>query len=58
MRQFLLAILLTISTCAVVAHGILVYQLSRTEFIIAEEEHSEEKPTAKEAKDLPKETVA
>lgn len=58
MRRFLLAILLTISTFAVVSHGVMVYKLSATAFIIAEEESSDEKPLAKESKEMGKDTIA
>jgi hypothetical protein len=57
MYRFLLAILLTISTCVVVAHGTLVYQLTTTEFLMAEEETSEDKPLLKESKEGSEETI-
>lgn len=58
MTKLLLAILLVISTVAVVAHGVLVYQLSSVESVIAEEESSGEKPFIKEGKDLGKDKIA
>jgi hypothetical protein len=57
MPKIILAILLVLSTFAVVAHGILVYQLNATQFIIAEEETSDDKPVSKEAKELGKEKI-
>lgn len=58
MYRFLFAILLSISTFAVVAHGILVYKYSATEVFIADEETSDEKPSVKEAKEVCKEAIS
>jgi hypothetical protein len=57
MVKLFLAILLILSTCAVVAHGVLVYQQSVTEFAMIEEEPSEDTPLLKETKEIHKETV-
>jgi hypothetical protein len=57
MRRVLFAILLTFSTCAVVTHGILVYQLTSAQYFIAEEESSGNEHQVKKAKDISKETI-
>ena len=57
MTKFILAILLVISTFAVVAHGILVYHLNAVETLIAEEESSDNKTVGKEGKDDSKEHI-
>lgn len=57
MYKTLLAILLFVATFAVMAHGTLVYQVSTTEAIMAEEEPSDDKPLLKEAKEFSKESV-
>lgn len=57
MHRFFLAILLFLSTFAVVAHGTLVYKYSATAFFIADEETSDEQPSVKEAKEVCKETI-
>ncbi len=56
MTRFLLAILLFVSTVAVVAHGIMVYQLNATESIITEEETSASKTMCAD-KDFSKEHI-
>ena len=57
MIRILMIILLLVSTLAVVAHGILVYRLSATTTLIAEEETSHEKPLCKETKELTHEKI-
>lgn len=52
MSRFILSILLVISTCVVVAHGYLAYQFNAPQTLIAEEESHDEKPAAKETKEL------
>lgn len=58
MSKFLLAILLCFATVAVVAHGILVYQVSAAVTLIAEEETHDHHSQGKEAKDLSKEKIS
>ena len=55
MSKFLLAILLLFATAAVVAHGILIYQVNATATIIAEEETHDHHKSGKDAKDASKE---
>jgi hypothetical protein len=57
MTKFLLAILLFLSTVTVVAHGILVYQLSATESLITEEESSDSHAVSTDGKDFSKEQI-
>jgi hypothetical protein len=57
MSKFLLAILLCFATIAVVAHGILVYQVNTTVTLIAEEETHDHHSSGKEIKDLSKERI-
>jgi hypothetical protein len=57
MVRLLLAILLVLSTCAVVAHGILFYQVPATEVVLAEEESTGDQPFVKEAKEVSKEAM-
>ncbi|RYZ62274.1 MAG: hypothetical protein EOO14_02790 [Chitinophagaceae bacterium] len=52
MSKFLLAILLCFATVAVVAHGVLVYQVNAAVQMIAEEETHDHQSSGKEAKDL------
>jgi hypothetical protein len=57
MSRFVLAILLLISTCAVVAHGYLAYQYNVPQSLITEEEAPDEKPAGKETFELSKEKI-
>ena len=58
MSKLLLAILLCFATVAVVAHGILVYQVNATITLVAEEETHDHNSQGKDAKDLSKEKVS
>ncbi|NTS40888.1 hypothetical protein HRG84_08210 [Flavisolibacter sp. BT320] len=58
MSKFLLAILLCFATVAVVAHGVLVYQVNARVQLIAEEETHDHHSSGKEAKELSKEKIA
>ena len=58
MSKFLLAILLCFATAAVVAHGILVYQVNVPVTLIAEEETHDHHSSGKEAKELAKDKVS
>jgi hypothetical protein len=52
MSKFLFAILLLIFGFAVMAQGVLVYQLSATQVVISGEESPEETPQPKEGKEI------
>jgi hypothetical protein len=57
MKRFILTILLLISTCAVMAHGVLAYSFNAVQTLIAEEEAPDDKPISKDTKDLGKEKI-
>lgn len=57
MTRFLIAILFIVSTLAVVAQGIMVYQLAVKEVLVAEEGTHESKPLVKEGKDINDEKI-
>lgn len=58
MSKFLLTILLCFATVAVVAHGVLVYQVNVAVSLIAEEETHDQHSSGKEVKDLSKEKLS
>ncbi|MDQ3276918.1 MAG: hypothetical protein M3Q06_01245 [Bacteroidota bacterium] len=58
MSKFVLAILLLFATVAVVAHGILIYQVNASVAMIAEEETHDHSKSGKEAKDTAKEKLS
>ena len=55
MLRFFLAILLTFSAATVVVYGVLVYHISPTITLIAEEESSKDTPVVEEGKDITQE---